>query len=179
MNLPFHGRYDQATVNEAVALATQPARWNTLLRWGLFLVYLPIFIYLALPLLQAPASSAAGTSPLFRPLLVLILLLAFAITPYLNTFRLARGLWRQPSIQGDRSGAVTAKGIAFPAHDGERVLEWSQFTRRRQTPDLIVLVTAKGGITIFPRRFFADDEAWGRFQQQVEQKVEGESRKRT
>lgn len=171
MNIPFHGRYDQATVKEAVALATRPARWNTLLRWGLFLAYLPIFIYLALPLLQAPAASSAGTSPLFRPLLVLITLLAFAITPYINTWRLSRGLWRQPSIQGDRSGTVTAKGIAFPAHDGERVLEWSQFTRRRQTPNLIVLVTAKGGITIFPRGFFADDAAWRGFQKVLDQHV--------
>jgi hypothetical protein len=165
VDIPFHGRYDQATVNQAVALATRPPRWSTWLRWGLFLGYLPIFVYLAF------VDASADPARLTRPLFLLLVLASFAVFPYLKTFRLARGLWRLRSMQADRAGAVTGPGLVYRAHDGDRLLEWSQFVRRRQDADLVVLTTATGAITILPRRFFAGDDAWRRAVETLEQKV--------
>ena len=169
MDIPYRGRYDRATINQAVALTTRPARWANILRWALLIGYGLFFAYLALPRLANAGSAPVDWAPLTRPLLILVILLAFALSPYLNTFRLARGLWRKPSMQVDRSGTITAQGIVFRAHDGNRRLDWDQFTRRCQAPDLTVLVTTNGALTIFPRRFFAGDDAWRGFQQLLDQ----------
>lgn len=169
MDLPFRGHYDQATVNRAVALATQPPRRAMRLRWGLLGGWLLVVVYLAAPVLLNPSPEASAR--LTRPLLVLLILTAFAVYPYLKTLSLARRLWRKPGMQAERAGALTDQGLVYRARDGDRLLEWSQFTQRRQAPDLIVLTTASGAITILPRRFFTDDDDWRRAQAAVAQRL--------
>ena len=171
MDIPFQGRYDQATVNRAVALVTRPPVWGMRLRWGLLVAFVPVFAYLALPVLAQASPSASDSTLLTRLTFILLLLAAFAVLPYFNTFRLARGLWRQPSMQADRAGAISEQGVVYRAHDGDRLLEWREFARHREAPDLIVLTTTKGGLIMLPRSFFASDEAWGQVRAAVEGKM--------
>jgi hypothetical protein len=91
--------------------------------------------------------------------------------PYINTFRLARGLWRKPSMQADRAGAITEQGLVYRTEGGDRLLAWPEFTRRRQAPGLVVLMTGPGALTILPRSFFADEAAWRRFQEALDKRL--------
>ncbi len=79
------------------------------------------------------------------------------------SWRAASQLWRHEATRAPVSGRVTGSGIVY----AERTYKWEDFARVRKTKDLIVLITADGTASIYPREFFESDADWEKSQQLI------------
>lgn len=171
MDIPFQGSYDQALLLRAALLANRPTRGWALLRWGLLLVFVPLYAVLLAGVLREPNALPVEWARLARHTFTLAAVIALVGYPYLSAYRLSRQLRQSPSLRAPQVGAVSSQGIRFGADLNRGLIAWDRFAHLRQTPDLVVLVTADGTMAALPRRFFADEEAWRRFRQWVAQRV--------
>lgn len=100
-----------------------------------------------------------------RTLLSLFTAFCVLLVPYFRSWRTAAQLWRDPSIQALQSGAVTSSGIMYRSSRSQKEYKWQQYSKKQIEPDMIVLLTVDGILTVLPCDFFKSDADWERVKQ--------------
>jgi len=172
MEIEFQGQYDKATVFKAVYLANKPSKRNSLIR--IVLTVLFVVIYAAYFLTVASKESLSSFEMLrsSRHLITLPIIAYFLLQPHISSYIAATNLWRNPTMTKPLTGVISGQGVAYISlTKGRREITWEKFTKSQTTDNLIVLLTADGILSFFPRHFFKTDNDWKRVQQWVDFKV--------
>ncbi len=172
MEIEFHGQYDKKTVFEAVKLANKPSRRNAFIRIGLVVLIAAIFIAYYVSISGKQDISSFETFRSYRHLIGVPLVLYFLLQPYISAYQTANNLWKNPVMQKPLAGGISSQGIAYiSASRGRREIDWGSFAKKQITGNLIVLLTADGVLSFFPRHFFKTDNDWQIVVQWVNSKV--------
>lgn len=166
--ISFYGVYTRKQFFRGVRLARRLNRraffWRGL---SILIVLIVVGAFIAI----AVAGEEIPLSRLIRTGFTALLLLYWAISPFIGAWLAASRQWRKARGKLSLQGAVTDQGIVSNAPAPEAVDKWESFLKAYVRDDLVVLVGADGMATILPRAFFADDNAWAGFCQMVDFKV--------
>jgi hypothetical protein len=172
MEIEFQGQYDRDTIFKAVKLANKPSRRNALIRVGLAVL---VAIILIAYFISVAGKGTLTTSEIFRSgrhLITILFLAYFLLQPTISAHRTAAALWKDPAMQKPQYGIISGLGIAYISASGVRSeIDWGRFAKKQVTENLIVLLTADGILSFFPRRFFKTDSDWRLVVQWVNSKV--------
>jgi len=172
MEIEFQGQYDKAAVFRAVSLANQPSKRGFLLRIGLAVLF--IILYAAY-FINVAGKDTLSSFDLFRSgrhLITLLFIAYFLFQPYIAAYFAASNIWKDPGMQRPQAGVISNQGVAYISSTGNRTeIAWERFAKKRMKENLIVLLTADGVISFFPRNFFKTDADWERAQKMVDFKV--------
>lgn len=171
MEIEFQGQYDKSTTFKAVKLANKPSKLTSIIRIGLTALIAFIFIayYIAIANKESPSSFEIFRSG--RHLISIPILLYFLLQPYISSYQTAANIWKNPIMQKPLSGVISSQGVAYISPTGRRETDWAKFAKKHITENLIVLLTADGVLSFFPRHFFKDDNDWRIVVQWVNSKV--------
>jgi len=174
MNINFQGEFDKSTLFKAVALAKRPSRRSTLVRIGITVFFIGLYIDFFLVIGGGSLSDtlqALGSDS--RHLIAVFLAACFLFLPSISSYFSASNLWKQPEMHTPVSGTISSTGVTFTSSSKRREIPWENFAKKRAEGDLIVLVTPRGKLSIFRRDFFKTDKDWESFQQWVDSNVAG------
>ncbi len=171
MEIEFQGQYDKSTTFKAVKLANKPSKLNSVIRVGLTVLITFIFIAYYVSIANKESLSSFEIFRSGRHLIIIPILLYFLLQPYLSSYQAAANIWKNPIMQKPLSGAISGQGVAYISSTGRSETDWAKFAKKRVTENLIVLLTADGVLSFFPRHFFKDDNDWRIVLQWVSSKV--------
>lgn len=166
MEIEFKGLYTRADVFKAVFLANKPTQKRGLIRIGI--AVLALIIYIAYTVLTAiQAKMPILDSRLFGSHLLYLLLIAlFLYYPNITSTITALKIWRAPTMHNEYRGTLSSAGILYAGK--KTLITWEQITKKEVTPEIIVLLTSNGILSFLPRGFFASEDDWQRATQLVE-----------
>ncbi len=170
MNIKFQGQFDKRTLFKAVALANKPSKRSTLIRAGVTTLFIVLYIgyFLTLGGTGTLASSFDALRSDGRHLIAVFLAAYFLFLPSISSYSSASNIWKQPEIHTPVAGTISDAGVVFiSSQKKRREIPWESFAKKQSAGNLIVLLTAEGKLSIFPRDFFETDEDWSSFQQWV------------
>ena len=172
MEIEFQGQYDKATVFKAVALANKPSKRNSLIRIGLTVLFVAIYATYFITVADKDGLSSFEILRSGRHLITLPFIAYFLLQPYISSFFAASNLWKNPNMQKPLAGVISDQGIVYISlSKSRREIAWESFAKKRISEDLIVLLTADGVLSFFPRHFFKTEADWKRVKQWVDFKV--------
>lgn len=172
MEIEFQGLYDKATVFVAVRLANKPTRRNAFIRIGLAILFIAIYIAYFISVASEESLSSFEIIRSGRHLITLPVIAYFLFQPAISSYQSATNLWKNPTMQKPLAGAISGQGVAYISPTkGRREVAWESFAKKQVAENLIVLLTADGVLSIFPRHFFKSDDDWKRVKQGVDFKV--------
>lgn len=161
MEIEFQGQYGKDTVFKAVKLANKPSKWNAFLRIGFVCLAVVLFVAYFIAVLNKDNLSSFEMFRSGRHLITIPFLIYFLVQPYISTYQTAASLWKNPTMQKPLQGTISSQGIAYISSSKERwEINWSKYAKKQVTEDLIVLLTADGVLSFFPRHFFKTDNDW-------------------
>ncbi len=160
MEIEFQGQYDKNTTFKAVKLANKPSRLNSIIRIGLTALIAFIFIAYYVAIANKESLSSFEIFRSGRHLITIPILLYFLLQPYISSYQTAANIWKNPIMQKPLSGVISSQGVAYISSTGRRETDWAKFAKKHVTENLIVLLTADGVLSFFPRHFFKDDNDW-------------------
>jgi hypothetical protein len=162
----FGGQYTRSEWLGGLSLAMRPSKRDLALR----LVAVAIFLVAAgLVVAQLLQGEQANVSRLVRTGLSGVLLLAWAILPFVRLRWTAGRAWNASGGQVSLKGTATNEGIATNA--APKLESWDSFLKAVRRDDMVVLIGNDGLATVLPKRFFENDRAWQEFVQLVDFKV--------
>lgn len=166
MDVEFKGTYTRKDVFRAVFLANQPTRKRALIRMGIAVLALVIYIaYIVLTSIQ-------NKTPLLDPNLIgshvmyLLLIALFLYYPNITTTITALKIWNAPTMRHEYRGTISSEGVLYAGK--KTLITWEMIARKQVTPEIIVLLTSNGILSFFPRGFFISEGDWQRANQLVE-----------
>lgn len=172
MEIEFQGQYDKTILFKAVSLANKPSKRNTTIRIGLTILFLAIYIAYFINVGSKETLSSFDILKVGRHLIALPVIAYFFLQPYISSYFAASSLWKNPIMQKPLAGAISSQGIAYISSTKERQeIAWGSFAKKQMSENLIVLLTADGVLSFFPRHFFKTDDDWQRVKQWVDFKV--------
>ena len=172
MEIEFQGQYDKGTIFKAVKLANKPSKSNSLIRIGITVLIVIIFVAYFISVAMQENLSSFEIFRSGRHLITAPILLYFLLQPYISSYQLATSLWKNPTMQKPLIGAISNQGVAYiSSSTGRREIDWSKFAKKQVTENLVVLLTADGVLSFFPRHFFKTDNDWRIVVQWVHSKV--------
>jgi hypothetical protein len=171
VEIEFEGRYDKATLFKAVALANKPSRRGTILRVGFTIAFAVIYIAYFAMIASKESLTSFDIVRSGRHLITLLIIVYFLLQPHISSYFIASRLWKLPSMREPLTGTVSDYGIAYSSAKARRDIAWESFAKVRKTEDLIVLLTADGTLSLFPRGFFKNDDDWRKLLQWADYKV--------
>lgn len=172
MEIEFQGQFDKVTIYKAVKLANKPSKRNSIIRIGLTILFLAIYIAYFISVGNQENLSTFDFLRAGRHLFTLPFIAFFLLQPYISSYFTASNLWKNPSMQKPLSGAISNQGIAYISSSKTRhEIVWDRFAKKQSSENLIVLLTADGILSIFPRQFFKTADDWQRIKQLIDFKV--------
>lgn len=160
MDIEFRGSYDKETVFKAVKLANSSKR-ASIVQIGIIVLLVIILVAYFVSMISKDSWSTMDYLRSGRHLITLPLLIYFLLQPHLSSRKTASAIWKKPSISMLHQGIINTHGITYRLiPSGQIEIEWSKFVRKVATDSLIVLLTAEGTISIFPRSFFVSEQEW-------------------
>lgn len=172
MEIEFQGQYDKPTIFKAVSLANKPSKRNTIIRIGFTILFLAIYIAYFINLGSKETLSSFDFLKAGRHLITLPIVAYFLLQPYISSYFAASNLWKDPTMQRPLAGAISSQGVAYISSTKKRrEIAWESFAKKQMSENLIVLLTADGVLSFFPRHFFKTDNDWQRVKQWVDFKV--------
>jgi hypothetical protein len=171
MEIEFQGQYDKGTVFQAVKLANKSSKLNSVIRIGLIAFIALIFIAYYVSIANKESLSSFEVLRSGRHLITIPILLYFLLRPYIGSYQTAVKLWKNPTMQKPLSGIISSQGVAYVSSTGRREIDWAKFAKKQITESLIVLLTADGVLSFFPRHFFKSDNEWRTVVQWINSKV--------
>lgn len=161
MEIEFAGRYDRETVFQAVRLANKPSRLSSVLRIGSAILLAGLFAGYLIAFFRSGQISSTEIVQAGRLLLTVPFILYIVLQPYLSSRRLAGKIWKDPAMRMPVTGTISGQGIRYlSSTQSPREMDWSLFAKRQVVEDLIVLLTADGLLSFFPRNFFKTENDW-------------------
>ena len=172
MEIEFQGQYDKASIFKAVSLANKPSRRKSIFRIGFSILLLAIFTTYFISLAIKETLSTYEILWSGRHLISLFFIAFFLFQPYISSYLMASKLWKNPVMQKPLVGVISSQGVTYILSNySRRELAWESFAKKRITENLLVLLTADGTLSFFPRIFFQSAEDWNRVKQLIEFKV--------
>jgi hypothetical protein len=165
MEIEFHGTYTRQDVFRAVLLANKPTTRKALVRIGISLLAIGLYVAFVVFAAEKTQAPLLDTGSLGRHLFTLILVGFFQFYPEILSLITAAKLWRDPVFRNPFSGTISSAGIQYTGK--KSLLDWKRFKKRQISTDLIALLTKDGILSFFPRRFFRSDADWERVTQLV------------
>ena len=165
MDIEFEGQLQQDQYIRAVKDILTPPLRSTLIRLAIFLVAAAAVAYLFIYNQRDGVISEIENNRQRLALFAGGFLTLYLIAPYIGITRNAKNLWKKPAARRVRSGRVSPEGITY----GDKLTAWESYTRKYQYDDMVLLLTARGGMSLLPRQFFRDEMDWKRFRQMVDQ----------
>lgn len=162
--IPFQGSYTRQQFFQGIRLASLPTRRALVLRGIGGLIALAA---LAAAVVSAISGAELGIPRLLRTGFVALFLLFWAVSPFIQNWRLATNQWRRSGGRISLKGTITSEGIVSNALGPDVLEKWDSFMRAHARPEIVVLLGADGLATILPRAFFATEADWTSFQQMV------------
>lgn len=171
MEIGFQGQYKKDTIFKAVKLGNKPSKRDSLVRIGLVVLLLVFLVsyFISMATQQTLLSFEVFRSG--RHLITIPVLLYFLLQPYISSYLVATSLYKNPVMQTPISGVISSQGIVYISSTGRREINWDKFAKKQLTENLIVLITADGTLSFFPRHFFKDENEWRMVLQWVNSKV--------
>ncbi|MBN2393809.1 MAG: hypothetical protein JXR84_23960 [Anaerolineae bacterium] len=167
MEINFQGQLDKKLFFRAVALASRPAKRNRVMR----VIFSIILVGLTVAMIADILVNGIRETEQFRVVRVLLSLVTVSyvlLTPYIRSWRTATRLWHDSSIQATQSGGVTSSGIVYKSSRSQKEYSWQQYSKKQIQPEMIVLLTVDGILTVLPCDFFSCDADWERVKQLVD-----------
>lgn len=165
MDIEYEGQFQQDQYYRAVrAILTPPLR-STLIRLAVFIAIAAAVAYLFYANLRDGTVSEIENNRQRLALFAGGIATLYLVTPYVGITSNAKRLWKKPATQRVRSGRISPEGIT----SGEKLTPWTSYTRKYIYDDMVLLLTASGGMSLLPRQFFRDEMDWKRFRQMVDQ----------
>lgn len=172
MEIKFKGEYDKATFFKAASLANKPTKRDSILRISVAVLIAAIFIGNLIVTVNAESLSSFNLTSSVRRLILLLFAEYFILQPYIGAFITASTLWKDPSLPKSISGIIAEQGIIYYFYNKDpREILWERFAKLQMTENLMVLLTAKGELSLFPRHFFKTDDDWKKAKQWITNKV--------
>jgi hypothetical protein len=172
MEIEIQGKYDKATVFQAVSLANKPSKRNSFFRIGLSVIFTAIFAAYFITVLYDDNLSSIDLLRVIRILLTLPFIALFLLQPYFSSYFVASKLWKKPAMHKNIIGVVSEQCLTYISSTNERKeIDWKSIIKKKTSKSLIVLVTADGVIDFFPRYFFKTDHDWETVKKWVDFKV--------
>ncbi len=166
MDVDFKGLYTRSDVFKAVFLANKPTQKRGLIRIGI--AVLALIIYIAYTVLTAIQAKTPILDPkLFGSHLMYLLLIAlFLYYPNITSTITALKIWRAPTMHHEYRGTISSAGILYAGK--KTLITWEQIAKKQITSEIIVLLTSNGILSFLPRGFFKSEGDWQRAIQLVE-----------
>lgn len=165
MDIEFEGQFTQQQYYRAIrAILTPPIR-STLIRVAIFLAVATGIGLLYFYAMQDGALSEIENNRMRLALFAGGLLTVYLITPYIGITANAKRLWAKPAAQRLRTGRISPEGVT----NADKLTPWNAYTRKYMYDDMVLLLTAGGGMSLLPRQLFRDEMDWKRFRQMVGQ----------
>ena len=168
MDISFRGQYEKDLFYKAVVLANQPARNRKILNWFMLFFMLAAGVVLVQRAVENELVFDVYTNVAIS---ILFGVAVFQLFVFLQPRFAARTLWNNPSVQRPLRGTISSRGITYALEAGQNHIPWENINRLRRNPSMVTLVTIKGLLLIFPKRFFKNDADWNRFNALIEKKV--------
>lgn len=169
MEIVFQGYYDKGTLFKAISLANKPSKRSTIFRIGITVLFIGIYIVYFLSLASKESLSTYELLRSGRHLFSLVFIAIFLLQPYISSYFTALKIWKDPLMQEPLSGYLSSQGVAYRSSSGtEKIISWASFAKKQTTDTLLVLLTADGVVSFFPRSFFKTDDDWRRAKQLVD-----------
>jgi hypothetical protein len=166
--ISFGGVYTKDQFFRGIRLALHPGRRSLILRGiGVLIALAAIGAFI----FSAATGEAVQTSRLVRTGIAALLLFYWALSPTIQSWRVATQQWRKSGSQMSLRGVITDEGIRSNALAPDAMDKWDYFVRAHIRPDMAVLLGVDGLATILPRNFFANESDWMSFRQMVGFKV--------
>lgn len=163
MPIYFAGTYTPADLRRALAIRRKALpNPNILLFW---LTTFSFVFILIVGIILNPARLWAAL--VFAVILLLLQIPSSRLSPFL-----ALEEWRgAPHLHLPQQGTITEAGIEVHPQHGMSLSQWSGFTYRVITSDMILLFQGVTTFQFYPRSFFATDEEWQAFTTIIEQRI--------
>ena len=165
MDIEFEGQLKEDQYIRAVKDILTPPMRSSLIRLAIFLVVARSVAYLFIYNQRDGAVTEIENNRQRLALFAGGFLTLYLIVPYIGITRNAKNLWKKPAAQRVRTGRISPEGITY----GDKMTTWDSYTRKYQYDDMVLLLTARGGMALLPRQFFRDEMDWKRFLQMIEQ----------
>jgi hypothetical protein len=166
MDVEFKGLYTQKDVFRAVFLANKPTQKRALIRVGIAVLALVIYIaYTVLTSIQNK-TPILQLNMLGSHLMYLLLIALFLFYPNITSTITAMKIWRAPTMHHEYKGNISSEGILYSGK--KTLITWDQISKKQVTAEIIVLLTSTGILSFFPRGFFISEGDWQRAIQLVE-----------
>ncbi len=166
MDVEFKGIYTRKDVFSAVFLANQPTRKRALLRIGI--AVLALVIYIAYTVL----TSIQNKTPILDPnlfgshFMYLLLIALFLYYPAITSSITALKIWRASTMRHEYRGTISSEGVLYAGK--KTLVTWEMIAKKQVTEEIIVLLTSNGILCFFPRGFFISEGDWQRANQLVD-----------
>jgi hypothetical protein len=167
MEINFCGQYDKKSFYRAIVLADRPTKRNRVL-YVIFAIILVGLIVAMIVDILLNGIRETGQLRLVRLLFSLATVSYVLLSPYIRSWRTASRLWRDSSIQVPLNGSVTSSGFLYKSSCSQKEYKWMQFSKKLIGPEMVVLLTVDGTISILLRCFFESDADWERVTQLVD-----------
>ncbi|MEJ2210357.1 MAG: hypothetical protein P8129_15160 [Anaerolineae bacterium] len=164
--ISFDGLYTREQLRRGLWLATHPRGLGLILRLAAALLVVGGLGFIAYGLI----SGQVTLGRVARTVVLLVLIGAWVVLPYVNAWQTANRSWRASGGAFGLSGTVGDGGLVLNRSDGRGNVDqpWDVFVRAHLEDDLVVLVGVDHTATILPRSFFSDEGDWHSFRQFVE-----------
>lgn len=165
MDIDFEGQLKEDQYIRAVKDILTPPLRSTLIRIAIFIIAAAAVAFLFIYNQRDGAVSEIENNRQRLALFAGGFLTLYLIVPYIGITHNAKNLWKKPAAQRVRTGRISPEGITY----GDKLTTWDSYTRKYQYDDMMLLLTARGGMSLLPRHFFRDEMDWKRFLQMIEQ----------
>lgn len=165
MDIEFEGQLKEDQYIRAVKDILTPPLRSTLIRIAIFIIAAAAVAFLFIYNQRDGAITEIENNRQRLALFAGGFLTLYLVTPYIGITHNAKNLWKKPAAQRVRTGRISPEGITY----GDKMTTWDSYTRKYQYDDMVLLLTARGGMALLPRQFFRDEMDWKRFRQMVTQ----------
>jgi hypothetical protein len=169
IDIKFRGQFDKNILYQAVALTKQLNPRSQRLRFAI----MAILLILAIMILVGGYINDGSLQliDIGRSLPALVLGVFFFFEHDLSIRSMAAQLWRTEAVRRLLKGKISLEGITYYFGSKRTDYAWEEFTRSYKVDGLVVLVTRKEIMCMFPRRFFEKEEDWESLNQIVNERV--------
>lgn len=158
MEIEFNGRYQRDIYFNTIRWIYRPSNRSLILRIAAFVIFGALYAATIVLTFQEENASSFELARVGRHLITFLILGYVLLQPYIQSYRKASELWKDPVIRRNITGRVSTMGIILdPMKDW---MKWDTFVRVNKTPDAITLLTASNMFVLLQRSFFKDERDW-------------------
>jgi hypothetical protein len=111
VDIAFNGYYQKETYFKALRWIYRPSNTSLILRVGAFVIFTAFYVAAIVIAFQEEGTSSFELVRIGRHLITFLILGYLLFQPYINAYRKATELWKDPVIRRNIMGRVSSMGV--------------------------------------------------------------------